>query len=104
MRPSNDLGTDRLIPSSVLPETPTDLILLAYSRFERTGYAVLRRVRCEVRDGLLRLSGCLPSHYLKQVAQEAVAAVEGVSAVVNDIEVVRPPARCETAERFARDE
>ena len=33
------------------------------------------------------LRGFLPSHYLKQVAQELVCQIEGVDAVVNQIEV-----------------
>jgi osmotically-inducible protein OsmY len=54
-----------------------------------------------LRDGVLRLRGDLPSHYLKQIALAAVAEVEGVRAIVNEIEVRRPPADGWAAERFA---
>jgi osmotically-inducible protein OsmY len=36
---------------------------------------------------VLWLRGELPSFYEKQVAQEAVKAVEGVTGIINDIEV-----------------
>ena len=42
-------------------------------------------VKCHFADGLLYLSGRLPSWYLKQVAQEAVRDVDGVSGIVNEI-------------------
>jgi hypothetical protein len=89
--------------SSAGPAAPaTDPAALAQRRLEATGYSVLRRVRCDFRAGLLRLGGCLPSHYLKQVAQTAVADVEGVMTVVNEIEVVTRPANCEAEERFGK--
>ena len=50
-------------------------------------YKVLAGVVCECGDGVLSLKGRLSSFYLKQHAQEAVAAVSGVIQVVNDIEV-----------------
>jgi osmotically-inducible protein OsmY len=37
---------------------------------------------------VLVLRGCLPSYHLKRVAQEAVASLEGVAAVENQIEVL----------------
>jgi osmotically-inducible protein OsmY len=54
-----------------------------------------------LRDGVLRLRGHLPSHYLKQIALAAVAEVEGVRTIVNEIEVRRPLAKDQAAERFA---
>ena len=41
-------------------------------------------------DGVLTLRGCLPTYYLKQVAQTSVAGLEGVERIVNLIQVVRP--------------
>jgi osmotically-inducible protein OsmY len=52
-----------------------------------------RRVACEWHDGVLVLRGCLPSYYLKQVAQEAVASLDGVEAVDNLIDIVRTASR-----------
>ena len=50
-------------------------------------------VSCSANDGVAYLHGCLPSHYLKQLAQEIAAAVGGVRLVVNKIHV-KSRARC----------
>ena len=50
-------------------------------------YRMLTTVLCECDHGVLFLKGRLSSFYHKQVAQEAVARVKGVSRVVNEIEV-----------------
>jgi hypothetical protein len=44
--------------------------------------------------GVLVLRGCLPSYYLKQIAQEIVAhQTQGVDRLDNQIQVVRPASR-----------
>lgn len=50
-------------------------------------YGAFGWISCECDDGVLLLRGHLSSFYLKQHAQEAVAGVEGVTQVVNDIDV-----------------
>ena len=50
-------------------------------------YHGVRSVLCECDHGILFLRGRLPSFHQKQVAQEAIARVKGVTQVVNDIEV-----------------
>jgi osmotically-inducible protein OsmY len=56
----------------------------------RHPYGALKSVSCDCRDGVLVLRGCLPSYYLKQVAQEVVARLEGVRRIDNQIQVVTP--------------
>jgi hypothetical protein len=56
-------------------------------------YLALKNVSCEYHEGVLTLRGCLPSYYLKQVAQTAVARVAGGVRIVNEIEVISPPRR-----------
>ena len=51
-----------------------------------------RSVSCEYRHGVLYLRGRLSRYYHKQLAQEAVARLEGVTQVVNEIEVLTPEA------------
>ena len=46
-------------------------------------------LRFELLHGILRLDGCLPSFFLKQLAQEAVRNVEGIDAIENCIIVAR---------------
>ncbi len=52
-----------------------------------TGYVQLREIAVDVRDGIATLNGCVPSYYLKQVAQCTVMALRDVGGVANDIEV-----------------
>ena len=72
------------------PLTPADL---AERRLRSNPYLALKNVCCDWLDGVLVLRGCLPSYYLKQVAQEVVARLEGVTAVDNQIQVVTPAPR-----------
>ena len=79
--------------ASAEPATPSrtpqpGLLELAEGCLRRNPYLALKNVACDCRDGVLVLRGCLPSYYLKQVAQEAVAHLEGVLGVENQIEVV----------------
>jgi osmotically-inducible protein OsmY len=60
------------------------------ARFRRSGYLALRDVTCVARDGVVHLHGCLPSYYLKQVAQSIASAIDGVLSVSNHIEVIAP--------------
>jgi hypothetical protein len=56
-------------------------------------YLALHSVSCDYLDGVLVLRGCLPTYYLKQVAQEVVAPLEAVEYIDNQIEVVTPAFR-----------
>lgn len=60
---------------------------LAENRLRANAYLALKNISCEFHEGVLTLRGCLPSYYLKQVAQEAVVDTEGVQRVENHIEV-----------------
>jgi BON domain-containing protein len=73
-------------PANASP--PINIQELAEWRLRSNPYPGLKYIRCEFRDGVLRLRGCLPTYYLKQRAQEAVAHLEGVTCTVNEIQVV----------------
>jgi CheY-like chemotaxis protein len=60
----------------------------ASGRLRASPYRALAKVSCAYGSGVLRLSGCLPSYYLKQMAQAAVAGLEGVERVANEVAVV----------------
>jgi hypothetical protein len=53
-------------------------------------YLALKNVSCDWLNGVLVLKGCLPTYYLKQIAQEVVANLAGVEAIDNQIQVVTP--------------
>jgi osmotically-inducible protein OsmY len=75
-------------------EVPTaDVAERAESELRRNGYVALKNIACECREGVLTLTGCLPTYYLKQMAQEAVAHLDGVGRIDNRIEVVSPSSR-----------
>ncbi len=65
----------------------TSVVEEVRSQLRGNPYQAVKQVSCEYRDGTLILRGRLPSYYLKQVAQTAVARVPGVERVVNHIEV-----------------
>jgi hypothetical protein len=51
-------------------------------------YLALQNISCDYREGVLTLRGCLPTYYLKQVAQAAVGQLGGVQRLVNEIDVL----------------
>jgi osmotically-inducible protein OsmY len=73
--------------------SPTDLAEWAEGRLRSNAYLALKNISCEVEDGVLTLRGCLPSYYLKQVAQETLAPLEGLAQIDNQIAVVAPGPR-----------
>lgn len=60
---------------------------LAQKRVHSKPYLALKNVSCDFQDGVLVLRGWLPSYYLKQIAQEAVAGMDTVHRIENRIEV-----------------
>jgi len=60
----------------------------AKQRLLRQPHLTVQRIWCEFDGGKLFLRGQVPSFYHKQLAQAAVAGLEGVRQVVNEIEVV----------------
>ena len=59
----------------------------ARDRLRNDPHVNCRNVSCDCEDGVLWLWGELPSFYAKQVAQEAVKTVEGITGINNDIKV-----------------
>jgi len=60
----------------------------ARRQLELSPYSGIRQVRCESNGrGVLYLRGELPSFYYKQLAQQAVLKLEGVTQVVNEVVV-----------------
>jgi osmotically-inducible protein OsmY len=60
----------------------------AQRRIESAHHRRLRQVRCEHRDGVLVLTGQVPTFYYKQIAQECVRIVPGVTRIQNLLEVI----------------
>jgi osmotically-inducible protein OsmY len=64
-----------------------DVVEQAQERLRAFHYYSFRHLHCEYRQGVLILRGQVESYYEKQLAQEAVARLEGVTQVVNELEV-----------------
>jgi hypothetical protein len=65
------------------------VLTTATKLLRKVPYASVRRLSCECDDlGVLVLRGTLPSFYLKQLAQEAVAKIDGVYCIANETVVV----------------
>ena len=62
----------------------------AKDRLRANPHWPVRLVSCECDEGQLFLRGRLSTFFHKQLAQEAVADVDGVTQVINEIEVIRP--------------
>jgi osmotically-inducible protein OsmY len=62
----------------------------AKDKLRTNPYRAIRAVSCECDRGELLLRGQLSSFFHKQLAQEAVADIEGITQVVNEIEVITP--------------
>jgi hypothetical protein len=78
-------------PTGAKSDTPRpDPQAVAERGLRSSRYPALKAVSCDYRDGVLVLRGSLPTYYLKQMAQEAVAQqVQGVGRLDNQIQVVR---------------
>jgi len=58
--------------------------------FRSSNYSELRTIQCESRDDVLILRGQVSTFFMKQLAQERIRSMEGVRAVINDLQVVDP--------------
>ena len=67
-----------------------DIAVLAEKLLHDNPYHVLKNIHCDVEGTTLVLRGSLPSYFLKQMAQETVVTLSGVTEIVNLIEVVAP--------------
>ena len=83
------------VPRAMTVETPPteapapmDLVERAESRLRSNSYLALKNISCEFGDGVLTLRGCLPSYYLKQIAQETLAPFERIAHIDNQIAVI----------------
>jgi osmotically-inducible protein OsmY len=72
-------------------DEPQPLLRRVENILRTNPYVRRGQIRCEEHQGRIVLSGAVASYYQKQMAQEAVLAVEGVSEVENRLQV-EPPA------------
>ena len=73
---------------------PAPPAIAAQGRLYAIDYGSFRNVCCDEENGAAVLRGCVPSWYLKQLAQEVVRRTAGVTTIVNELDVagLRKPA------------
>lgn len=67
--------------------TGNDVAAEAAAELQRSSHAALRQIACDIRDGVLTLSGHVPSYYEKQIAQSLVRIRLPNVAIRNELEV-----------------
>jgi osmotically-inducible protein OsmY len=77
-------------PETGRQDLQTRMIELAERCLHSNPYQAMKNVSCDYHDGVLVLRGCLPTYYLKQLAQQVVVGLEGVERIDNRIQVVTP--------------
>jgi osmotically-inducible protein OsmY len=66
---------------------------LVQCQFQHSPYVALRKITCSANDGILRITGRVPTFYLKQLAQAIAGSMSGVRQVVNELKVDFPETR-----------
>ena len=84
----------------VSPFIPEDVVAEAKERLKMALYPPVRNVFCDYDDGVLFLHGEVPSFFEKQLAQEAVFKLNGVTRVVNEIKVAGSPKSGDVAAKY----
>lgn len=74
-----------------IAEESVDIEEAARIRLQVSPYRSIRRCSCTLDGRTLRLHGRVPTYHYKQLAQVAVAGLEGVDEIVNDIQVDGAP-------------
>jgi osmotically-inducible protein OsmY len=77
---------------------------IAQAALRRSAYFELRNVSCDFSGGVLTLHGCVPTYYLKQLAQASVADVPGVIEIHNRLDVVAPRESHDSGTGWREDE
>ena len=77
-----------------------DVVGKAKERLKMAPYPTVRNVSCDYDDGVLFLRGEVPTFFEKQLAQEAVFNLNGVSRVVNEIKVAGSPSSGDIAAKY----
>ena len=83
------VGRQSATPFSPRSSINEQIIDWAENCLRHNPYLALKNVQCDFHEGVLTLRGCLPTYYLKQMAQAAVGPVSGIQRIVNEIEVMR---------------
>ncbi|WP_425571295.1 BON domain-containing protein [Novipirellula rosea] len=82
------LPSPRPYPTGVHRSLSNPLELRVRRSLCNSSYRQLQYVRCHCKDGVVLLMGTVPSYFIKQMAQETVRRIAGVTQIDNQVEVV----------------
>lgn len=63
------------------------LATVARQRLHSSRYALLKLVECEQKNGVIVIRGTVSSYFLKQIAQEQLRSIQGMTHIVNELVV-----------------
>lgn len=69
--------------------TDDQIVELVRQSFRDSGYGQFRQLKVYCDHGRVTLQGCLPTYYLKQVAQTVIRLIPGIRDLDNDVKVLR---------------
>jgi hypothetical protein len=80
------------LPSSSNPSDGTPLLHRVDQAIQNS--PVSRPFLLETREGAVVIRGTVNSYFEKQMVQEALRTVEGITEILNELDVVYPKPRC----------
>lgn len=60
----------------------------AHRALRASGYGQLIKLKALCEHGRVTLQGCVPTYYLKQVAQSVLNSIDGIRNIDNDVKVI----------------
>lgn len=60
----------------------------AHRALRASGYGQLLKLKAQCDQGRVTLQGCVPTYYLKQVAQSVLNSIDGIRDIANDVKVI----------------
>ena len=81
-------GRPTATPFPLLPPSREQIVDRAENCLRHNPYLANKNVQCDFHEGVLTLRGCLPTYYLRQLAQESLGPVFGILRIVNEIEIM----------------
>ncbi len=85
-RPLQNDEANRSVELQTHLDDPASLVA---ARLRRSGYPLVCGIKCELRDGVLVLSGEVPTYHLKQLAQSMALHTANVWQIENCVKVTR---------------
>lgn len=67
---------------------PPGLLEQAERTIRCNSFPAMKNLSCELEGSTLILRGCVPTYYLRELAETTVSHLPGVERVVNEIEVL----------------